>query len=162
MKVMLMLTAPLHFQQQFLICLITCYRTKHSSRKIASPWVCESSSTESLGHKDVKSKHTNPHPCIFLTLKRNYSVKDVGMDKALYIYIHFYIFPSLFFFWHAIGTSFRDVLICLIFSVTCEMNTISSATTTPEQLIIVHITPTCTVMCGDTGLCVWLPGQLML
>ena len=152
MNVMLMLTAPLHFQQQFLICLITCYRTKHSSRKIASPWVRESSVYRIIRSQGCKSKHTKPHPCIFLTLKRNYSVKDVGMDKALYIYIHFYILPSLFFFfWHAIGTSFRDVLICLIFSVICEVNTISSATTTPEQLIIVHITPTCTVMCGDTG-----------
>ena len=32
--------------------------------------------------------------------------KDVGMDEALYIYLHFYILPCLCTFWHAIPTSF--------------------------------------------------------
>ena len=78
---------------------------------------------------------TNPHPCIFLTLKCNCSIKDVGMDKALYIYLQLYILPSLFIIFcmpspHLLSFLmiflflsvyiFGDVLICSIFSVTCE------------------------------------------
>ena len=51
--------------------------------------------TREGGYKS-KGKYTKPHPCIFLTLKRNCSVKDAGMDKALYVYLHLYIPPSLF------------------------------------------------------------------
>ena len=43
-----------------------------------------------------KGEYTKLHPFIFLTPKHKCSVKDVGMDKTLYIYIHFYILPSLF------------------------------------------------------------------
>ena len=136
--------SPLQFQQQSLICLITCYRTKHLSRKIVSPWVREYSVyriIRSQGREDVKSKHTKPYPGIFFTLKRNYSVKDVGMDKASYIYLHFCILPFYFLFFLAchryifsfflFSYFFRDVLISLIFSVTCGVNTISSANKTP-------------------------------
>ena len=45
---------------------------------------------------DNKGKYTRPHPCVFLTLGCNSSVKDVGIglcmymyrDKAFKIYLH--------------------------------------------------------------------------
>ena len=46
------------------------------------------------------------HPYIFTLLCR--------MDEALYIHLHFYIFPSLFlYFWHAIPTLYFNLIIFL-------------------------------------------------
>ena len=56
---------------------------------------CQKITQTRMGGYKSEGKYTEPHPCIFLTLKHNCSVKDVGMDKALYIYLHFYILPSL-------------------------------------------------------------------
>ena len=51
------------------------------------------------GYKS-EGRYTKPRPYIFTLL-----CKDVGMDEALYIDLHFYILPCLHTFWHAIPTS---------------------------------------------------------
>ena len=53
--------------------------------------------TREDGYKS-EGKYTKPHPCIFLTLKCNCSVKRCRGDKALYSYLHFYILPCLCYF----------------------------------------------------------------
>ena len=50
--------------------------------------------TRKGGYKS-EGKYTKPHPRTFLTLKCNYSVKDVGMDKALY-FLPSLLCPPLF------------------------------------------------------------------
>ena len=59
--------------------------------------------------------HTKPRPYIFTLCW-----KDVGMNEALYIYLHFYILPGWCWctFWHAIPTSlfvFNDFSVLFLY-----------------------------------------------
>ena len=65
-------------------------------RKIDVGIECQKITQTREGGYKSKGKYTKPNPHIFLTPKRNCSVKDAGMDKALYVYLHLYIPPSLF------------------------------------------------------------------
>ena len=60
---------------------------------------CAKKYTDKEGYKS-EGKYTKPHPYIFTLL-----CKDVGMDEALYIDLHFYILPCLCTFQHTIPTS---------------------------------------------------------
>ena len=67
--------------------------------------------TDKEGYKS-EGKYTKPCSYIFTLL-----CKDVGIDEALYIDLHFCILPCLCTFWHAIPTSlciFNDFSVWLI------------------------------------------------